>query len=283
MASPNVFLRQKKSATGRFVLRAGMRALAAVAPRTADRLAADLFCAPHRGRPSGPGGHRFDVFPGIAAWDWGEGPTVLLAHGWNGNAAQMAAFVDPLVWAGFYVVAFDQPAHGSSIGRRATGFDFAEAILAVSRRVKPIHAIIGHSLGATAATLALARGLKAERAVLLAPPAEMAHFARSFAGAIGLRRTDGVLRELRRMVGEELPDLRLLAPALSVPALFLHDPADREVPFAQAQDLAAAWSGARLETLPGAGHSRILRNRDAILRAVAFVSRGQPAEALRSA
>jgi pimeloyl-ACP methyl ester carboxylesterase len=260
-----------------------MRALEVVAPRAADRLAADLFCAPRRGKPADPGGHRFDVFPGIAAWDWGEGPTVILAHGWNGSAAQMSPFVEPLVRAGFYVVAFDEPAHGSSIGRRATAFDFAEALLAVSRRVKPIHAIVAHSLGATGAALALSRGLKADRAVLLAPPAEMGHFARVFAGALGLRRTGGVLRELRRTVGEELPDLRLLAPGFSARALMLHDPSDREVPFAHTQELAAAWPGARLEALPGAGHSRILRNRDAIQRAVAFVSQGQPAEALRSA
>src|SRR5712691_10971637 len=186
MPSASVPLRSEKSTTGRFFMRAGFRGLEMVAPRAASRLAANLFCSPRRAKPAAAGGHRFEIFPGIAAWDWGEGPTVLLAHGWNGSAAQMTPLVEPLVRSGFYVVAFDQPAHGSSSGRRATAYDFAEAILAVSRRVKPVHA--------------LSRGLKAKRAVLLAPPAGVDHFVRSFAGALGLRNTDGVLRELRRMV-----------------------------------------------------------------------------------
>jgi len=52
----------------------------------------------------------------IATWTWGarsrEAPAVLLAHGWGGHAAQMRAFVFPLLSAGYRVVAFVQPAHG---------------------------------------------------------------------------------------------------------------------------------------------------------------------------
>lgn len=283
MPSASVPLRSERSTTGRFFMRAGFRGLEMVAPRAASRLAANLFCFPRRAKAAAMGGHRFEIFPGIAAWDWGEGPTVLLAHGWNGSAAQMTPFVEPLVRAGFYVVAFDQPAHGSSRGKRATVIDFAEAILAVARRVRPIHAVIGHSLGATAAAVALSRGLQAEHAVLLAPAAEAAYFARAFARALGLRRTEGVLDELRRMVGGDLLDVRLVAPALRARALLLADPADREVPYAHAAEIAEAWPGSRLEALPGAGHTRILRNSDAIRRSVAFISQGQPTQALRSA
>ena len=54
--------------------------------------------------------------------------------------------------------------------------------------------------------------------------------------------------------------------------LLLYDPADREVPLSEAQALARAWPGARLEMLEGAGHTRALRHPEVISRAVGFVT-----------
>ena len=51
---------------------------------------------------------------------WGAGPSVLLVHGWEGRGAQLGALVDPLVAAGYRVVALDGPAHGDSPGRLST-------------------------------------------------------------------------------------------------------------------------------------------------------------------
>ena len=53
----------------------------------------------------------------LPTWSWGEGPPVVLAHGWEGRGSQLGAFVAPLVAAGRRVVAFDAPAHGGSPGR----------------------------------------------------------------------------------------------------------------------------------------------------------------------
>ena len=50
----------------------------------------------------------------LVAWSWGEGPTVLLVHGWEGRGSQMAAFAAPLAEAGFRAVAFDAPGAASS-------------------------------------------------------------------------------------------------------------------------------------------------------------------------
>ena len=51
---------------------------------------------------------------GMKAWSWGNGPTVLLVHGWNGRATQLGGFVEPLVARGYRVVAFDAFGHGES-------------------------------------------------------------------------------------------------------------------------------------------------------------------------
>src|SRR5687768_13117485 len=50
----------------------------------------------------------------IAGFSAGEGPAVLLVHGWGERAASLGAFVAPLVGAGFRVVGVDLPGHGET-------------------------------------------------------------------------------------------------------------------------------------------------------------------------
>jgi pimeloyl-ACP methyl ester carboxylesterase len=276
--TPRSLTRFEKSTTGR-VMAAGVRALDAVAPALAQRLAFDWFGTPRR-RPEKPFilGHRFAVVgdgPELAVWDWGDGRTVLLVHGWNGNAAQLSGFVTPLVRAGYYVAAPDLPAHGASAGSRTNVRDMADALLRLGKRVGPVHAVIAHSLGAAATVIALAEGLGADRAVLIAPPSNLRRYAREFARVVGLspRSADGLLERLDAALGgRDTFDLVRLAAAQKASMLVLHDPEDREVPIADAQALADAWPGARLAALAGAGHTRALRDAEVISRAVGFVA-----------
>jgi pimeloyl-ACP methyl ester carboxylesterase len=277
-----------KSTTGRIIVTsaagAALRLLGAVFPARADALTLDLFCKPRKQKrtlePRAPGliGHRFTVPHGdenMAVWDWGEGPTVLLVHGWNGCAAQMSHFIEPLVRAGYYVAAPDLPAHGASSGRRTNLAEFAEAIALLGRRVGPVHGVIAHSLGAAAAAIALARGLEAKQAVLLAPPSRPQPYAMAFAGALGLSpaRTSALLANIDRVVDKI--DLRHLGKSQRARALVLHDPADREVPVTEGKAVAEAWPGAIFEALPGRGHTRLLHDVDAVRKAVAFVAEAE--------
>jgi pimeloyl-ACP methyl ester carboxylesterase len=287
MATRSVVAVPKISTNGRFklgLLRTQFRLLARMAPSVSDRQSAALFLTPRRLRrppqPETPGRvpERFTIPSGsvrLAAWAWGEGPLVLLAHGWNGHAAQLSSFVPLLVRSGFRVVAFDQPAHGHSTGKRTTVLEMAEAQQSIARAVGPLHAVVAHSLGATATALALFDHLPAARAVLFAPPANAPPFARGLAKALGLsaERTEGMLAQLQRDVGVHLEslDLRRVAAWLRQPALIFHDVMDREVPFAHGQAIAAAWPGARLTPLEGLGHKRLLSDAAVLRATVAFL------------
>jgi len=72
--------------------------------------------------PLGLADERIDLGDGLIAWRWGEGPAVLLVHGFEGNRAQFAAIIEALVERGFAAVALDVPAHRrpSSRPSRAT-------------------------------------------------------------------------------------------------------------------------------------------------------------------
>ncbi len=295
MATPTVVPLARKSTNGRFyraALRAEFRLLGRFAPALADRRAAALFSTPRRRssppEPRTPGlvAERFRVLSegrALAAWSFGEGPPVVLAHGWNGSAAQMSSFIRPLVESGFRAVAFDQPAHGHSEGRQATLPQMAEALKAVARAVGPLHGVVAHSLGATATALALFDHLPATRAVLVAPPAAAPHFARRLAEALGLSeaRTAGMLAQLQRNLGLSLDalDVRTFAGWVHQPALVFHDVKDREVPFAHGRAIAEAWPRARLVPLEGLGHTRPLSDVGVVRTSVAFLREGMAAQA----
>ena len=125
-------------------------------------------------------GTRVPLPGGLHATSWGAGPTVLLVHGWEGRGAQLGAFVDPLVAAGFRAVALDGPAHGDSPGRTTTGPEFARAMVATRDAVGPLAAVVGHSFGGFTSLLAVSRGLPTARIVTIGTPASVPEVLRDF-------------------------------------------------------------------------------------------------------
>ena len=264
-------------------LRAYFAALARLAPRTAERHAALLFCfprrLPHHDVPPVPRHARIHHVmvreKRISAWTWGEGPGVLLAHGWEGTARDMVPIAMALAGRGRRVTVFDMPAHGTSTGRTTTLPEMSEAVGAVARATGTPDAVVGHSLGAAAAVLALRDGLGASTAALLAPAAEPLLFVRRLADALGFSeaRQAGLIREIERRAGIAIDELDA-APAvrsLTASALIVHDPADRQVPFSHGEALAHAWRGATLQAVRGPGHRRVLYDRAVVHRVVAHV------------
>src|SRR5689334_8829137 len=148
----------------------GLNALGRTMPPLAGRWALDLFCTPLR-HPE-PAREKellrtAEVFTvpfqniQLAAYAWGEGPVVLLVHGWSGRGAQLGSFVQPLVETGHRVVTFDLPAHGRTPGRRLNGYDGRDAVLRMGEALGPVQAVIAHSFGAVCTTLALKQRLAA--------------------------------------------------------------------------------------------------------------------------
>ncbi|MGB8331859.1 MAG: alpha/beta fold hydrolase [Polyangiales bacterium] len=245
-----------------------MSATSRIAPALAATVAERLFFTTHRTVPR-PGerdvlaGATPGWLAGMRAWSWGEGPTVLLVHGWNGRATQLGAFVAPLVERGYRVVAFDAFGHGDSPGHRLSLPELASCIREVVRALGGVYGVVAHSLGGAATTLALSQGLEVERAVFISPPADPRAFLEVFSAALGL--TDDVRDRVQRRVEDRvgLPMVRMLAHEIArsmrIPLLIIHDQDDKEVPLRAGRSIADAWPGAELITTEGLGHQRILR------------------------
>jgi pimeloyl-ACP methyl ester carboxylesterase len=284
MANKSTNVRMELTLAG---LRLTARTLGRASPQLASHWAEGLFFTPRRHVPGKTaqavlaqgqprtlevGGERLGV------WSWGRGPRVLLVHGWSGSAGQMTAFVEPLVSAGFGVVAYDAPAHGTSSGRRSNLPAFADVVGAVGRATGGPVAVIAHSMGAAAAAAALRSGLPATRAVLLAPPSDPRVVLREFAAHLHLPQAalGHMVRRFEALRGEPLshycvPDF---AHALGhVAVQVVHDRRDREVPFSAGAAIARAWPGAQLVPTEGLGHNRILYAPQVVQQAVAFLAR----------
>jgi Lysophospholipase len=265
-------------------LRAVFRTVGSVSPELAARWAERIFCTPPRHPPREAdeaflaSGRRFTVVSEaqeLAAWEWGQGPTVVLVHGWGSRAGRFSGLARALAKGGLRVVAYDGPAHGNSTGRLASLPEFGRALGAVGRTVGPVHGLVGHSLGGAAAMLALRDGLEAERVVLVATPADVVRYSTAFANHLRLSTSTRIA--LRRNLETRLKtrwdelDLPAIARSLRTPVLVLHDRDDEDVPFSQGEELARAWPGARLALTSGLGHRAILRDPAVVRRTVAFL------------
>jgi len=212
----------------------------------------------------------------VALQRTGRGPTVLLLHGWEGQASDLASFVSPLLIAGFSVLTMDLPAHGASAGRQTSIPQLARALIAGGEALGPFHAVIAHSMGSAVLAEALHAGLAAQRVILIAAPARYERYARSFAAAAGLdaEGIDAMLGLLRIMIGIDVTEISLpqRAPNLRQPALFIHSGDDEVVPIEDSLDSAAAWPGARHMRVEGLGHRRILGDPAVVVAAIEFIT-----------
>ena len=216
----------------------------------------------------------------LARWTLGQGPRVLLVHGWNSRGAHLLGFARPLVEAGFSVTLFDLPGHGDSGGHVSSVVHAARALRTVAAALGELHAVVGHSMGSAAALLGFARGLSVRRSVHLAGPSSLTPMVQGIARAQGLGPGDAAAFAgwVEGFIGTRLAcvDLERLVHGLRHPGLIWHDPDDRTVPFAASQALHDAWPGSTFERVAGLGHRRLLGDPDVIRRSVAFIA--QPAQ-----
>ena len=219
---------------------------------------------------------------GLQGFVAGNGPVVLLVHGWGGWASRLGAFVGPLVESGYQVVGMDLPAHGASSGRQTNPFEMAAALREVAGKAGPVHALISHSFGGLVSLLAMERGLKPGRVVLLAPALRADNIRARFAELFRIRPPvmDALVRVLDRRFGPEVWEAldgrriasRLASRAPDLPVLIAHDPEDPDAPFSDSQAVSQIFPRAQLLEVEGAGHHHVVLDERAVAATVEFVN-----------
>lgn len=218
----------------------------------------------------------------IVSYAWGDGSqTVLLVHGWRSRASRFAAIGSALVEQGYTVVSFDARGNGASGGTRTHALEYAEIVRQLGQRYGAFEAIIAHSLGAVAASIAMRRGTRARRLVTIGAPHDFDSVLRTFTTAVGMppaasrslkSRINRWARPLGVDVWRELVT-ELDPTAYATPLLVVHDSGDREAPLEQAMLIVEAHTGP-VETLitDGLGHNRVLSDAAVVERITRFVA-----------
>ena len=271
------------------LLKGAMRSLSRITPGLAARVAADLFMRPLRPKPRARELKWLeDARPEVlstrhgelAGWSWGEGPAVVLIHGWNGRGSQMGFLARAIADSGFRAVVFDGPAHGRSPGRRTNLINHSAALLDVCRLLPNLHGIVGHSFGALSLSFRWTELPPVGRLIMVSPPADMITYSQMFIDAIGAsdqvhhRMLD--LYHKRFGISWDQVTVEYLSPDLEVPLLVIHDRTDRQAPFSHGQRTRETWPDARLHETDGLGHMRILRNEGVAKVAADFLTADQP-------
>ncbi len=261
--------------------------------RWAERLWFTLPAVPARARRA-----RVDLPPGesfvvehfgreVRGTAWGSGPVVYLVHGWGGWGLQLAAYVPPLVAAGFKVIVYDALSHGGSdpgrFGpRSSTLLEIADVLRTVVRRFGPAHAVVAHSIGAAATAHAMRHGLRPGRLVFVAAANSFDHSIDLFASMLGFgpRTRRRLLRRFTRRVGVPIEyfdvsgigaDL-LAADGTLPPLLAIHDRDDPETPYSGSVTITEGWPGAVLRGTDGLGHRQVLWHPTLVAEVTAYVA-----------
>ncbi|MEL7363307.1 MAG: alpha/beta fold hydrolase, partial [Bacteroidota bacterium] len=192
--------------------------------------------------------YRWPAAAGTASPDTSK--TALLVHGWEGDALNFVAFVEPLRKAGFDVVALDGPAHGASSGERSDALRHAQAIVAAIQHLEQVDLLIGHSFGGYACAFAVAgipdviEPQQVGRLALISAPDTFEGVFHRFAQMVGFspaveRR---IYRRVEAMGGQPASHFsaRHALNLIDVPTLVIHDRDDKEIPFAEGETNGAA-------------------------------------------
>lgn len=280
---PPLRARRTSGASPAPVLRHYFRLASRVAPELARRQAERLFTTPPRPRSAlstALPARRETVSAGrhdLAVWSAGQtgAPAVLLAHGWGGRGAQMGTLAAALLAAGRRVVWFDQPGHGDSGHGRVGLPDFVQALHALVATHGPFDGAVGHSLGGAAIGLALRERADFGRAVFIGAPASMREHTLRFSALIGIspRVREAMRRRIEHRYNVRFDDIDRIDALgdVNVPALFVHDVDDAQVPFEHALRLSAAMPQARLLRTWGLGHNRVLKDAATVAAVTHFI------------
>ena len=197
----------------------------------------------------------------IQTYQWvGNGPRVLLIHGWESNTFRWRKLIRILRAEGFHVIAFDAPAHGYSTGKIMHVPMYTECVEHMVQTFDPKY-IIGHSVGGMTALYHAHRhpNESVEKIITIGSPAEFEEIVESYQSLLGFNNR--VLKAFDSLIYEEFGyHIHEFATTEFVKGnpkkgLLLHDRLDRIAPFHASQKVHNAWEDSVLIPTEGLGHS----------------------------
>lgn len=256
-----------------------------IAPKLADKWAVHLFLKPVRAPYTDAGRELIAEATAkeievdgrvLKGYSIGEGPVVICMHGWAGKTTQFAHIAWALRDAGYTFLGFDAPAHGVNPGTSSNMFEFKALVTALVAQTENVACVVGHSLGASAISLAIHEGLVIPKLVVLGAPVVAEDILNTFCETIwGTERTKKAIRDgCLRLFDIEFDQLTMehtFKSCTSIPALGIHGTEDIDADVSHLDILHKIHPSMQSYKAKGLGHRRILKDQAVIDRIIAFI------------
>ena len=211
----------------------------------------------------------------IQTYHWkGNGPTVLLLHGWESNASRWRLFIKLLQRSDYNIVAMDGPMHGKTGGKRFSAILYAHLAEIVVKHYSA-HYVIGHSVGGMTTVylgshfnLPSLKGL-----VVIGSSNRWLDVADRFHSALGLNNKviqafDKVFFDWYKKP-QSYYNTEDFAAKITLPGLVIHDSTDMINYVEDGRSIHQNWSNSQYIETTGFGHS--LQSKDTYLKIIEFL------------
>lgn len=204
----------------------------------------------------------------------GNGPTVLLNHGWESNSFRWKYLIEPLQELDYNIISIDAPAHGGSDGTLFTAVKYSRIIKDTIELYQP-QIVIAHSVGAMATIFQESQKIHPfiQKFVFLGSPNRLEVIMRGYQGLTSFNNSvyKSLNKSLKTKFGFYIEEFNAadFAKNIKVPSLIIHNQEDIIVPFNAMEEIAAAMPSATTYTSKTGGHS--LYTQEVIDRVIKFL------------
>lgn len=220
------------------------------------------------------------VFKGfiIKTYRWeGSKDSVLLIHGWEGQAGNFTDLIKKLRKADYNIYAFDAPSHGFSSKGKTSLMEFTELVGVLIKKYK-VRKLISHSFGGVATTYALFKNqdIEIDKYALLTTPDKFIERINDVTIQYGINK-----KVIRKLVNKLEEDYQIKVEQLSVSefvkeikvekSLIIHDKNDRVIPIERSKNVHNNWKQSTFKEVEGTGHFRILRDENILNEVMVFI------------
>jgi esterase/lipase len=211
----------------------------------------------------------------IQTYIWeGNDDVILLAHGWESNAARWYLLIPILRKSNCTIVALDAPAHGLSGSKWFNVAKYSYFLEIVINHFNPKY-VIGHSIGGTASLFHQYKHQtpSIKKIVLLGSPGELEKMVGNFAFILGLKKR--IIRLTNKKffkdhnISFENFSLAKMVKSINTKGLIAHDKTDRVVHFNESKAIANQWEDVVFIPTKGLGHG--LQNEELYTKVYQFL------------
>lgn len=214
----------------------------------------------------------------IKTYQWpGSKESVLLIHGWEGQAGNFSDLIIKLKEKEYSIYAFDAPSHGFSSQGETSLFEFTELVGKLIKKYK-VRKLISHSFGGVATTFALFKNqeIEIDKYALITTPDKFTERINDVSIQYGINRK--VIQKLKSKLEEEY---KIKVDNLNVSdfvkeikvkeSMIIHDKNDKIIPIERSKNVYNNWKQSTFIEVEGTGHFRILRDENVLDEVLKFI------------